>query len=109
MAGFNPNDEKSYRRLVTARDFSFKKLEDHRNNRMFGLRSFVGAHYGPIEFGMTKFAPVNFIELAVNIYSRQLAASLPRVIWATDQRTLKPTVRVIQNNSAAMMGKVVLK
>ncbi len=90
--------------LVEAKTQSWRRLESFRRNRMNALRQFVGSHYGPADFGTASRVPVNFLELAVNIYLRQLAASAPTVLWTTQRPTLKP-----QAAAAELMHNHVIK
>ncbi len=100
----NLKTETDFGRLVEAKNHSWQRLETFRKNRMAALRQFVGSHYGPADFGTASRVPVNFLELAVNIYLRQLAASAPTVLWTTQRPTLKP-----QAAAAELMHNHVIK
>lgn len=100
----NLKNETDFGRLVEAKIESWKRLEKFRQNRMNAMRQFVGSHYGPADFGTASRVPVNFLELAVNIYLRQLAASAPTVLWTTQRPTLKP-----QAAAAELMHNHVIK
>jgi hypothetical protein len=81
-------EQKKLKRLQTAVKHSRKKLEAFRKNRVAAIRQYVGSHYG--EASTTEKVPVNFIELATNIYTRQLAARAPRVLVTTRFKDLHP-------------------
>lgn len=74
--------------LRKAVDWSIKQLGTPRTNRINALKQYVGAHYA--DEGSTKRVPTNFLELAVTIYTRQLAARAPRVLVTTNNPSLKP-------------------
>lgn len=93
---FNPKDERQFKRLISARNSSYKRLESFRRHNLEAKRQFVGAHYGPSDIAVADRVPVNFIELAVNIYLRQLASSSPSVIWNVRNPLLKPTAKAIE-------------
>lgn len=97
-------NEEEFGRLVSAKTESWKRLQKFRENRMNALRQFVGSHYGPADFGTASRVPVNFLELAVNIYLRQLAASAPTILWTTERPTLRP-----QAAAAELMHNHVIK
>lgn len=63
------------------------KLEPFRSNRLAALRQYVGAHYS--DDGAQDKVPVNLLELATNIYVRQLAANNPRVNISPDNPDLE--------------------
>jgi hypothetical protein len=74
--------------LRKAVDWSIRQLDTPRKNRIAAIRQYVGSHYS--DNGTDKNVPTNFLELAVTIYTRQLAARAPRVTIATANRSLKP-------------------
>jgi len=55
---------------------------------MKAIQQYVGSHYS--DGGADKRVPTNFLELAVSIYTRQLAAQSPRVLVSTKSDLLKP-------------------
>lgn len=65
-------------RLVTAFDHSRRKLQTFRERRLSMIRQFVGGAWS--DGGAPDRVPVNFLEMALNIYRRQVAARAPRVM-----------------------------
>ena len=72
-------------------DWSIRQLDIPRTNRVAAVREFVGSHYS--EHGSERRVPTNFIELAVTIYLRQLAARAPRSLVTTGSPGLRPFAR----------------
>ncbi len=77
--------------LQTAIEWSICQLETPRAKRVEAIREYVGSHYG--DGGKDTRVPTNFLELAVTIYSRQLAARSPRVMVTSDSFELRPQAR----------------
>ena len=77
--------------LKTAVDWSIRQLAAPRSNRVKAVKQYVGKHYA--EGGSDKVVPTNFLELAVTIYTRQLAARAPRVMVTTGSRALRPMAK----------------
>ena len=75
-------------RLNEAVEKSCQDLSFSRKKRVDMIREYVGAHYS--ENGSEKVVPTNFLELAVTIYLRLLAARAPRVIVTTESLELRP-------------------
>jgi hypothetical protein len=65
-------------RLVTAFDHSRRKLQTFRERRLSMIRQFVGGAWS--DGGAPDKVPVNFLEMALGIYRRQVAARAPRVM-----------------------------
>ena len=74
-------------RLKSAVSHSRRRLEPYRVRRLAALREYVGRNYS--DQGAADRVPVNFIELAINIYSRQLASRRPAITIGTRQRELR--------------------
>jgi hypothetical protein len=74
--------------LRKAVDWSISQLEEPRKNRITAIEQFVGSHYS--DKGAEKRVPINFLELAVTIYIRQLAARAPRAMVSTSNPRLRP-------------------
>jgi hypothetical protein len=91
---FNPSDRRSLDRLARAVDFSRYRLQPFREQRLAALRHFVGAHYG--YSGSPQRVPLNLLQLAVNIYLRQLVARAPRAMVSTRDPQLKPVAADMQ-------------
>lgn len=77
-----------FERLTTAIDWSIRQLATPRKNRIDAIRQFVGSHYH--DNGTDKRVPTNFIELAITIYVRQLAARAPKAMVTAKSADLKP-------------------
>ncbi len=91
---FNPTDSTSLDRLSRAVDFSRWRLQAFRENRLSALRQFVGAHYS--WSGSPQRVPLNLLQLAVNIYLRQLVARAPRAMVSAKDPQLKPVAADMQ-------------
>lgn len=65
-------------RLVTAFDHSRRKMQTFRERRLSMIRQFVGGAWS--DGGAPDKVPVNFLEMALGIYRRQVAARAPRVM-----------------------------
>jgi len=76
------------KKLKESINTSRQQLHSFRTNRYDAIRQYVGNHYS--EDGATDRVPVNFIELAANIYTQQLAARSPQALVTTDIKHLKP-------------------
>lgn len=88
MPRYNPNDENSLARLRDAVDFSRQRLRPFRENRADMIDMYVGSSYG--DGGTSGEVIINLVELAVNIYQRQLASHAPQVMVDTPIRALNP-------------------
>jgi len=75
-------------KLKTSIAWSIKQLETPRKNRLNAIRQYVGKHYS--DSGSEFRNPTNFIELAMTIYTRQLAARAPKAMVAARQQALRP-------------------
>ena len=75
-------------KLITAVDWSIQQLATPRAKRIDAIRQYVGSHYS--DGGTDHRVPTNFLELAVTVYTRQLAARAPRVMITPKNRDLKP-------------------
>ena len=80
--------EKSVLRLFDSIDDSQKQLDFIRKERVKAIKQFAGRHYATN--GPDKCVPVNFLKLAVDIYTRSLAARAPRVLITTTNDELRP-------------------
>lgn len=74
-------------RLRKAVDWSFSKLQPFRQHRLKALTHYCGTHYS--DDAAQARVPINLMELAVSIYTRQLAAYGPKVLCTTKKRELK--------------------
>jgi hypothetical protein len=91
---FNPSDRRSLDRLSLAVERSRRQLEPFRRNRLHALRQFVGAHYS--DSGAPGRVPLNLLQLATNIYLRQLVPRAPRAMVASKLPPLKPVAADMQ-------------
>ena len=85
-------------KLADAIEYSRRKLEPFRRKRMNAVKAYVGAHY--TDESAAQMMPVNFLEMALSIYNRQLAASSPRVVVsakAEDNEALALDLEIVLN------------
>lgn len=90
----NPNSKDDINRLTKAVAESRKRLKVFREKRRAAIKDYVGFNYS--DDGSPKHMPINLIELAVNIYQRQLAARSPRLLIGTDFPQLRPFAADLQ-------------
>ena len=76
------------KRLRTAIEYSRRRLQPFREQRYETLRQYVGYHYS--DDGAADRVPVNMLELAINIYTQQMAARSPKALVHTQFKPLKP-------------------
>lgn len=84
----------NFDRLTAAVEWSSKQLETPRKNRLEAIRQFVGKHYA--DGGSDKVVPANYLELAVTIYTRLLAARAPRATFTALNSALKPFAKTTE-------------
>ena len=77
----NVNDRLHIQRLRRAMESSRSRLEPFRARHRYGIKQMVGENYG--DHGADKDTRVNMIELASNVYERQLIARPPQVLCFT--------------------------
>lgn len=82
------------RRLWGAVEASRKKMQPFRENRIEALRQYVGTHYS--DDGAKLPVPINLLELAIQIYVRQMAARTPQALVTTPHATLKPSAAQLE-------------
>lgn len=85
---------KDVRRLAEARKWSFDRLKPFRDNREKFIREYVGDMYN--ENGADNNTPLNFIALAMEIYTRQLLPNAPKVMVSTKAVNLKPVAHTLE-------------
>jgi hypothetical protein len=93
------------KKLRDAQEWSYKKLEPFREERIRALKQFVGTHYSKGNGSETK-VPVNLLELAVNTYGQQLAARAPRVVVSSRYDSLAPTGWKLQTGLNYLLKKI---
>lgn len=87
----NPLSEKSLADLDLAMRWSIKKLAPFRQRRLWFVREYLGKHHGVA--AASKEQPVNFAQLATDIYLRQMIAGAPRALVTTPYEQLKHLAR----------------
>ena len=80
--------ELEFGKLKDAVDWSIRQLSEPRANRIKALKQYTTSHYS--SNGAEKRVPTNFLELAVTIYSRQLAPKVPQCMISTKFKKLRP-------------------
>jgi hypothetical protein len=100
----NPNNTRDFKRLRKAFEWSRRRMETARANRLNAVKQFVGSHYS--DEGSERDVPVNYLELAVGIYMRAMAARCPRVVVGTPHRELKPTALGMELNTNALLKEI---
>lgn len=71
-------DSKKASRLLEAVDYSRRRMQPFREQRLAAVRAYVGSNYG--EMGASEKVPLNLMQMAVNIYRRQVAARAPQAL-----------------------------
>ena len=88
------NESNEYSRLSKAFEWSRLRMLPFREERVRNLKTFLGRHYnGEVT---SDRVPVNMLEMAVQIYRRNLVTSNPSVRIRTEKRTLRPIARKFQ-------------
>jgi hypothetical protein len=82
-------DEKKASRLLESVDFSRNRMEPFRQQRLASVRAYVGSNYG--EMGANEKVPLNLMQMAINIYRRQVAARAPQALVVAKDPRLAPT------------------
>lgn len=88
------NNNPKFVRLHEAIESSCLLLASPRRSRLDAVKQYVGSHYS--DNGSLKKVPTNFLELAVTIYSRMLAARTPRALVTTEAIELRPFARDLE-------------
>lgn len=83
-----------FSRILTAVEWSIRQLAKPRKKRVEAIQQYVGAHYG--DGGSDLRVPTNFLELAVTIYMRQLAAHAPQVLVTARNHDLQPQAKSME-------------
>lgn len=82
-------DETKTSRLLEAVQFSRERMQPFREQRLSAVRAYVGSNYGDMA-GSDK-VPLNLMQMAVNIYRRQVAARAPQALIVARDPRLAPT------------------
>lgn len=97
----NPNNTDHLGRLRDAMRFSRKKLEPFRRRQKEAIEQFVGVDYS--EGGSDKPVYLNLMEIAANIYERQLAARPPKVLVFTHSKKLRSYGMKLEQSMNSML------
>lgn len=82
-------DDTKTSRLLEAVQFSRDRMQVFREQRLAAVRAYVGSNYG--EMGSSDKVPLNLMQMAVNIYRRQVAARAPQASIVARDPKLAPT------------------
>lgn len=82
------------RNLQRSVEWSRWRMERYRTEHLNAISQYVGSHYS--EGGAPDRVPINFLELAINIYRRQIAPTSPSVQISTHINQLKPTAKNLE-------------
>jgi hypothetical protein len=88
-------------------EWSRKRLEPFRVNRLSFLREYVGAHYA--WEGERERVPLNMMQLAASIYTERLASRSPRVLVTTHKQQLKPSALELETGVSYLVEKIRLR
>jgi len=92
--------EADFTKLKEAIEWSQKRLERPRANRIAAVRQYVGSHYH--EDGSDRNIPLPLLKMAVSIYTRQLAPKSPRVMMTSKY----PEYRATAASHEAAVNKI---
>ena len=84
-----------YQRLQTAVEWSRKQMTPFRERRARFLRQYLGHHYGSANSNAERM-PMNMLALAVQTFSRNLAARNPAVTVSGRRRDLAPLAKKME-------------
>ncbi len=93
-------DMNNYQRLQNAFEFSRDKLTPFRQRRLQSVRAYTGGNYG--DGTNDRAHPVNLLEMAINIYRRNLAARRPKV----DINPIRQDLAVTAKKAEMMLNSV---
>mgnify|MGYP003110255949 CR=1 FL=1 len=79
--------ETDVKQLTMAMEHARRKLQPYRERRLAAVKEYVGHNYS--DNGSKDRMPVNFLELAVNTYRRQIAAANPQIIVTSENTQLE--------------------
>jgi hypothetical protein len=86
--------EHDFKKLSQAFEWSRLRMMPFREERVRNLKTYLGRHYNGES--SSERVPVNMLEVAVQIYRRNLVTANPSVKVRTDKRGLRPTARKFQ-------------
>ncbi len=102
---FDPHDPQQFNNLSIAVAYSRWRLQPFRERRFKILSEFVGYWYS--ETGADDRVPVNLLQLASNVYLRQLISRAPRAMVSSENPLLKPLAADMEswmNKATEKMG-----
>lgn len=102
----NPYDPKHISRLRKAIDNSRYQLEPFRRRHKEAMEQYVGVYYS--DNGAERPVHLNLMEIAVNIYERQLIARPPKVNIITRAAKLKSTSAKLESIMNALLESTTL-
>ena len=83
---------------------NYRKLQPYRKNTYEAVRQYVGRHY--TDDGTSDRVPMNYIQLAVQIYGRMLTSRMPQVTVNTKNQELKHVAARAQRLANAMLKEI---
>ena len=92
----DPKDPKEIRELHEVVEANWDKLEDARCERDQVISDLAGNHFGSDRGTNDKDLPVNFVELALSVYRRELISDNPRVYASTEYSDLKTYTETVE-------------
>lgn len=87
-------DAQRVSRLLESVSYSRLRMQPFREQRMASVRAFVGSNYG--EMGSSDKIPLNLMQMAVNIYRRQVAARAPQALIVSRDPNLAATASTFE-------------
>jgi hypothetical protein len=82
-------------RLCEAVDSSYDSLQPFRETNFYTVKQYCGSHYGKLSQDM-KRVPVNFIQMATEIYLQSIVPIQPQFMVRTPHYGMKPTAHKLQ-------------
>jgi len=83
---------------------NYRKLQPYRKNTYESVRQYVGRHY--TDDGTSDRVPMNYIQLATQIYGRMLSSRMPQVTVNTKNQELKHVAARAQRLANAMLKDI---
>ena len=83
---------------------NYRKLQPYRKNTYEAVRQYVGRHY--TDDGTADRVPMNYIQLATQIYGRMLTSRMPQVTVTTKNQELKHIAARAQPLANAMLKEI---
>lgn len=82
-------------RLTDAVDSSYSELRPFRETSLETIKQYCGSHYGKLDKDMRR-VPVNYIQLATEIYLQSIVPVLPQYLVRTPHYGLRPSAKNLQ-------------